>query len=165
MSTARLVVAGIAVVAIAGLTIGFIRGQTEGHAQYLLSLDHAERGFSAARKTCESSPGEEWARCITTALATRWRALATAEVEHRNTPESYRVQRITNAGAALLMRTQECGAEEAGKAACEAAALNDYREALAREATPDLAERNCSLSGCPSRIAPAQRVAAKARGV
>ena len=166
MSNARLLVAGIAVVAVAGLAIGFVRGQTEGHAQYLLSLDHAERGFATARKSCESLSGEEWGRCITTALAVRWRTMANAEVEHRNTPESYRVQRITNAGADLLMRTQECIAEpEATQGACEADALDAYRQALAREANPELAERNCSLSGCPNRVAPAQRVAAKARGV
>ena len=166
MTNARLIVAGIAIVAVVGLAAGFIRGQAEARAQYLLSLDHAERGFSAARKSCESSAGEEWGRCITTALAARWRAMANAEVEHRNTPDAYRVQRVTNAGAALLMQTQECGAEnEATRAACEADALDAYREALAREANPELAERNCSLSGCPNRATPGQRVAAKARGV
>lgn len=167
MSNTRLVFIGLALLGTVGLVVGLLRWHTEGHAQYLLSLDNAERGFFAARKSCDAFTGEEWGRCITTALATRWRAMASAEVERRNTPESYRVQRVTNAGTALLIQTQECGAEPrpTARAACEADALNEYRLALAREANPELVERDCSLSGCPSRIPPTQRLAAKGRGI
>jgi hypothetical protein len=107
-------------VAVCGLAAGFVSGRADAHARYLVSIDRAEQEFYAARKLCVSLIGADWERCAVNALAERWRAVADTDAARRNTPESYRLQRLVATGTAFLLQTQRCGAlaEPAGARAC-----------------------------------------------
>ena len=147
-------------VAVCGLGAGFVSGRADAHARYLVSIDRAEQAFYAARKLCMPLVGLDWERCTVKALADQWRAAADADATHRNTPESYRVQRLVAAGTAFLMQTQQCGAlPELTRAACDKAALSAYRQAVSRVSAPELTEQGCGLTGCPTPTRPAKRTA------
>ena len=155
MLNVPLVAAGVLIVAACGLAAGFVSGRADTHARYLVSIENAEREAYAARKLCMPLIGADWERCTATALAEQWRAIADAEAAHRNAPESYRVQRFVTAGTALLLQTQQCGSlPVAGRATCDKAALEVYRQAVSRAAAPELTEHSCVLKGCPGPARP-----------
>ena len=150
----------VIIVAVCGLAAGFVSGRADAHTRYLVSLERLEQGSHAARKLCVSLSGADWESCITRALVAKWRAVAEAEAAHRNTPESYRVQRFVAAGTAFLTQTQQCGAlPGAARATCDKAALEAYREAVSRVTAPELTEQSCAFTGCPGRARPAGVVA------
>jgi len=138
-------------VAVCGLAAGFVSGRADAHARYLVSVDRAEQEFHAARKLCVPLIGADWERCAVKALADQWRATADTDTARRNTPESYRLQRLVAAGTAFLMQTQQCGAlAEPTRATCDKAALAAYRQTVAHVSAPELTERGCVLTGCPA---------------
>jgi hypothetical protein len=147
-------------VAVCGLAAGFVSGRADAHARYLVSIDRAEQEFYAARKLCVSLIGADWERCAVNALAERWRAVADTDAARRNTPESYRLQRLVATGTAFLLQTQRCGAlAEPTRATCDKATLAAYRQALAHVSAPELTERGCVLAGCPAPARPASHTA------
>jgi hypothetical protein len=148
-------------VAVCGLAAGFLSGRADAHSRYLISIERAEQGAYAARKLCMPLVEADWERCTGKALADQWRAAADADAAHRNTPESYRVQRFVAAGTAFLLQTQQCSAlVEPAQTTCDKAALAAYRQAVSRVSAPELTEQSCLLTGCP---APARSKSGSAR--
>jgi hypothetical protein len=153
MLNAPYVATALVAVAACGLATGFVSGRVNEHTRYLVSIERVEQASFAARKQCEPLSGSEWERCITRALSEKWQAIAEAEVAHRNTPESYRVQRFVAAGAALLMGAGQCSVLPVlARVACDRAALEAFREAADRAAASDLTGGDCSLAGCPNQL-------------
>ena len=146
-----LVATGLLTVAVCGLAAGFLSGRADAHSRYLVSIERAEQGAYAARKLCMPLVAADWERCTANALADQWRATADADAAHRNTPESYRVQRFVAAGTAFLLQTPQCSAlPEPAQATCDSAALAAYRQAVSRVSAPELTEQGCLLTGCPA---------------
>ena len=151
MLNIAVVATSLLTVAVCGLAAGFVSGRADAHGRYLVSIERAEQGAYAARKLCMPLAGADWERCTAKALADQWRALADADAAHRNTPESYRVQRFVAAGTAFLLQTQQCSAlPEPTRATCDKAALAAYRQAVSRVSAPELTEQGCLLTGCPA---------------
>jgi hypothetical protein len=154
------VATGLLAVAVCGLAAGFVSGRADAHGRYLVSIERAEQGADAARKLCMPLAGADWERCTAKALADQWRALADADASHRNTPESYRVQRFVAAGTAFLLQTQQCSAlPDSIRATCDKAAIAAYRQAVSRVSGPELTEQSCVFIGCPTPVRPASRLA------
>jgi hypothetical protein len=146
-----LVATSLLTVAVCGVAAGFLSGRADAHSRYLVSIERAEQGAYAARKLCIPLVGTDWERCMAKALADQWRAAADADAAHRNTPESYRVQRFVAAGTAFLLQTQQCSALPAPtRAACDNVALEAYRQAVSGVSAPELTEQGCLLTGCPA---------------
>ncbi len=166
MLNAPIIAIGLVTVAVCGLAAGFVSGRGDAHTQYLVSIERVEQRFHAARKLCLSLSGSDWERCITKALADKWRAVADADAARRNTPESYRVQRFVNASTTLLMQTLDCSSRPAAsRTTCDKAALEAYRQASSRAAASELTGQDCTLPGCPNRFVLPPRGAAKPRDV
>lgn len=160
MLSIPVVATGLLAVAVCGLAAGFVSGRADAHGRYAVLIERVEQGADAARKLCMPLAGADWERCTTKALADQWRALADADVSHRNTPESYRVQRFVAAGTAFLLQTQQCSALlEPTRATCDKAAIAAYRQAVSRVSASELSEQGCPLTGCPAPARPARRVA------
>jgi hypothetical protein len=124
---------GLLTVAVSGLAAGFVTGWADMRARYLVSIERAEQDFYAARQLCMPLVGADWERCTAKALANQWRAMAGVDAVHRNTPESYRVQRFVAANTAFLVQTQQCASfPETTRATCDKAAVAAYREAVER---------------------------------
>jgi hypothetical protein len=158
MLNAPVVVTAVLIVAVSGLATGFVSGRADAHTRYLVSIERAEQGATAARKLCMALVGAEWEHCTAKALADQWRAVADADAAHWNTPESYRVQRFVTAGAAFLMQTQQCSTlPDATREPCDRAALAAYRQAVSRVSAPELTEQGCVFTGCPAPTRPASR--------
>lgn len=140
---------GLTAAAAVGVAAGYMGGQARSQNAYLTEAESIEREFVAARRQCAAQAGNAWNACAAQSIANKWRGLADAEVRLRNTAESYRVQRIVQAGAALLVEAQRCGAgRSAQRAACDNAALGSYRQAMAHvDIGSPSAE--CTLAGCP----------------
>jgi hypothetical protein len=156
MLNVPIVATGLLTVAVCGLAAGFVSGEADAHARYLVSIERAEQGAYAARKLCMPLAGADWETCTAKALADQWRAVAGADAAHRNTPESYRVQRFVSAGTAFLVQTQQCGAlPDPSRATCDHAALAAYRQAVSRVSAPELTEQDCVFTGCPAPARPA----------
>ena len=153
MFNARLVATALSAVAVCGVAAGFVSGKLNEHTRYLVEIEQVEQASYRARRECESLSGGEWQQCIARALSEKWRAIAEAEAAHRNTPESYRVQRFVSAGAALLMGMGQCGAlADLARTTCEEAAVEAFREAAARAGASDVSGGDCSLIGCPNGL-------------
>ena len=160
MLSIPVVATGLLTVAVCGLAAGFVSGRADTHARYLVSIERAEQGAYAARKLCMPLAGADWESCTAKALADQWRAVADADASHRNTPESYRVQRFVAAGAAFLVQTQQCGTlPDPTRETCDKAALAAYRQAVSRVSAPELTEQGCAFKGCPAPARPAGRAA------